>query len=1477
MKRSAAYLTGLFGLSLLAGCAGRFAVDAELPAGNVVVTKIADGMVHLRPDQRDTDGYWFYWKFRVTGAAGRTLSFRFPHPVVGSRGPAVSTDRGKTWAWGDDLQAAPLDPQTKDHADAQGFDWTFGEADDEVWFCQTLPYDPSDWRAFLDRHAADRGRLFEEGVLCTSRKGNPVPYARFGRLDGKAKERIFLSSRHHCGEVTATIVLEGFLEQVFADDELGRWLREDVELRVVPFADYEGVLAGDQGKNRKPHDYARDYNDDRPVLYPEVRAVMDMLRDWKPTVVTDIHCPWLRGSWFRENDSNEFIYQVGIDDPATTANQGRLAAILERTQRAGLDYRAADDYWFGRGWNSGANYAKGRTLIQWSVGALSGLKLATSWEIPFANARFRTLCPADFRAFGRDMADAYWVYLCGACVDGIYPHLAMTNDEGECGTGAVVPWAGSLWAVTYGPHCPVGSSDKLYQVTPDMRQVVRAESVGGTHADRMIHRETNQLLIGPYVIDAKGGVRVVPTAAMPGRLTGVARHLRDPAEKVYVATMETGLYELDLRTLAVNTLIRENGKNDWPISNLLDHVGADWPAGWRTAPQTRVPGYHAKGLCTGFGRVFVANNGEDSEEARRNPFVPSGVLAWWNEAGRDWTTIRRCQFTEIATRDGIYGNEHPDRNPVWSLGWDAKSVILAMTTNGTAWTHYRLPKASHCYDGAHGWNTEWPRIRDVGFGDGTLLATMHGTFWKLPADFSPARPDGIRPLSTYLKVIGDFCRWRDRLVFGCDDQAKNEFLGTRTLKKGAPKRDRSQSNLWFVKPEDLTAFGPPSGEGWVWFDEDVKKGDVSDPFLWAGYEDRRFSFTDVAGESVPHELLHEGDWVRVRALTDAKGAKAHFRYGPKRPATLPSYDGFIEVYDDHSKKTYRFPNVNGDKTVICREVATERDLLYAGGVFYEVPADNAGGFEVLRPIALASEPVRSIEARLGLVFINGKPQALDSLWKNGTAAAAYWLWTMSRFARNEMTPDVVRKLVLIGGYGDWENGQIVAFAEKKDPVVLTFSAASGDEPKYCEVLRGRFLKYTPNVESVTLVPNPPADELPGIRRKILAADILYFSGGATEELVKTIIHNHLGDTIRIAYRRGTVLSGFSAGSMLFVHAGFTDYPKKRYDLVEGLNIIPCFFGPHYQGRQWKAFDARLAEETDPSLPSEAWALEDGVSLFFRDEVPEVRRHLPDSHVWHFTRDAQGVWQKEDATHWNDAPVVETDPARTASAWRLCEGVLCEVDAQGAPVADGWRFAAKGTAEAIELGPVVRPGTGGALDFSSQPIVRVADAAFLNGGTNGMTSVKLPPSLREIGNWAFQNVTSLKSVDFGTDSQLVSFGNAAFKGCTALSEVKPLLPEGVADMWDVFENCPLTGTLRLGFGAAKEFALLHSSFRNHRLSAIELGPKVVELDHWVFMSDGNTTLTNVTVRGTLRRVGQNVFRGCTALPPECDLKKTAPAH
>src|SRR4051812_17267314 len=105
-------------------------------------------------------------------------------------------------------------------------------------------------------------------------------------------------------------------------------------------------------------------------------------------------------------------------------------------------------------------------------------------------------------------------------VSGIYPHLAMFNQEGECGTGAVVPWADRLWVITYGPHLPFGSSDKLYEITPNLTQIIRPESIGGTPANRMIHRESQQLAIGPYLIDAERKVRVIPWQTMPGRLTG---------------------------------------------------------------------------------------------------------------------------------------------------------------------------------------------------------------------------------------------------------------------------------------------------------------------------------------------------------------------------------------------------------------------------------------------------------------------------------------------------------------------------------------------------------------------------------------------------------------------------------------------------------------------------------------------------------------------------------------------------------------------------------------------------------------------------------------------------------------------------------------------------------------------------------------------------------------------------------------------
>ncbi len=479
---------------------------------------------------------------------------------------------------------------------------------------------------------------------------------------------------------------------------------------------------------------------------------------------------------------------------------------------------------------------------------------------------------------------------------GVYPHIGYYNNENECGTGAVVPWAGSLWVITYAPHCPDGSSDKLYEIKPDKSVIVHSESIGGTPANRMIHRESNQLFIGPYAIDNKGNVRVIDYKTMPGRHTGNARHLTDPEAKILYATMEEGFYEVDVNTLAVKEL--------FPDGN---HISQEGNKGYGPGNDL-LPGVHGKGFYSGQGVMVYSNNGEGCQEALTDPFIEAGVLAEWDGKSKDWTVVRRCQFTEVTGPGGIEGNKNPATDPIWALGWDAKSVILACRDAKTGWSFYRLPKASHSYDGAHGWNTEWPRIRNVGSTVAPdYLMTMHGMFWRFPSTFTALNAKGIRPRGAYLKVIGDFSGYNDGLVFGCDVTAKSEFLNTRKFKGGIAGPGQSNSNLWFTTSDRPDHLGATTAEGQVWANEDVKKGVPSEPFLFAGWNkrmawlkndgDKEVKFTlqtDTngkgswktiktfrvgAGESVAYSFPtnQKGEWVRVISDSDTK-ATAGFAY-----------------------------------------------------------------------------------------------------------------------------------------------------------------------------------------------------------------------------------------------------------------------------------------------------------------------------------------------------------------------------------------------------------------------------------------------------------------------------------------------------------------------------------------------------------------------------------------------------------------------
>jgi len=398
-------------------------------------------------------------------------------------------------------------------------------------------------------------------------------------------------------------------------------------------------------------------------------------------------------------------------------------------------------------------------------------------------------------------------------ISGIYPHLAVFNAaggrgggfQGECGIGAVVPWAEKLWLITYPPHRTKGSPDKLYAIDEEMKLEIRPESVGGTHASRMIHRESNQLIIGPYFIDARGNVRAANVNKLVGRMTGVARHLTDPANRVYFYDMEGAVYEVDVRTLAVKKLFAKP-----------------------------VPGDHGKGAYTGQGRLVVSNNGE--RRARNGEEL--GVLAEWD--GREWRVIERKQFTDVTGPGGIHGSPD-DESPVWSIGWDRRSVILKLLDHGR-WHTFRMPKASHCFDPAHGWYTEWPRIREAA--PGRLLMDMHGMFYDFPRGFDAEHTGGIAPVASHLRYVPDFCHWNGRLVLASDDASIMQN----------PMAGQPQSNLWFGKLDDIRGFGPPSGWGGVWLGESVRANVPSEPFLVGGFARRCLHLSTGSGGAGPSAM-----------------------------------------------------------------------------------------------------------------------------------------------------------------------------------------------------------------------------------------------------------------------------------------------------------------------------------------------------------------------------------------------------------------------------------------------------------------------------------------------------------------------------------------------------------------------------------------------------------------------------------------------
>lgn len=198
--------------------------------------------------------------------------------------------------------------------------------------------------------------------------------------------------------------------------------------------------------------------------------------------------------------------------------------------------------------------------------------------------------------------------------------------------------------------------------------------------------------------------------------------------------------------------------------------------------------------------------------------------------------------------------------------------------------------------------------------------------------------------------------------------------------------------------------------------------------------------------------------------------------------------------------------------------------------------------------------------------------------------------------------------------------EIVGLSNKKNPRLLFIPTASSDSEIYIKKISDIYgERLGCKIDNLLLISNRPSKE--EIEEKILASDIVYVGGGNTLKMMKLWRSLGVDKILKIAYKRGIILCGLSAGAICWFEYGHSDsmsfYNSESWDYirVKSTALLRGTLCPHFNGQTNSILRKDSFIKMIKKFGGSGIGIDNHAAIVFRDDECKVIRSRNDSMVY----------------------------------------------------------------------------------------------------------------------------------------------------------------------------------------------------------------------------------------------------------------------